>query len=168
MNRVYSVYAIRHLATDRIYYGQTHRSVSDRWKAHLASAKRGSDTAPFVRALREHGPAAFKVTPLLTGLSRQQAVEWERDLVQRALSRGTEVFNFMHAGRNGEAVSARMQAWLAVPEQRERFLAKRSAPQSEELRAKRSASAKRMWAARSAEDRARIARNMVAGRQKRA
>lgn len=131
---VFTVYAVRHVASGRYYFGQTRKSALARWRGHLTAARRGKPGA-LNDAIREFGAAAFIVTPLLGNLSRDQADAWERRMVEQFDARGT--LNRMLTQASREACGARHRGTKARPE----------------TRAKMSAAHKRLWGAMSAEER---------------
>lgn len=132
VERQYSVYAVRHLATGKHYFGQTSSSVSDRWTGHLACRKRKvSEQSEFIRALVADGPEAFQLIPMLSGLSKDSADEWERTMVERFEARG--VFNYTFTEKSRAAARARFEGSKA----------------SAETRAKQSASHRARWASMS-------------------
>lgn len=132
--RIYTVYAARHVASGRYYFGQTASSVTDRWTAHVSDSSSRASTG-LAKAIREYGADAFTVSALLTNLDRAQADEWERRMVEQFEARGT--FNFMFTERARKACGARKRGVKASPE----------------TRAKMSAAHRARWAGVSAEDR---------------
>lgn len=64
--RIGEVYVVRCLANDKEYVGQTIRGYLNRFKDHLAAARKGRDS-PFYRAIRKYGPSQFSVEVVWQG-----------------------------------------------------------------------------------------------------
>lgn len=134
-DKIYSVYAIRHVATGKYYFAQTSGSVSDRWEAHVHDGLSAKPRTGMAKAIAEYGPEAFAVVPMLTNLTKSAADEWERRMVEQYDARGT--FNFMFTQAARKACGDR----------------KRGGKASAETRAKMSAAHKVRWAAVPADER---------------
>lgn len=131
---IFTIYAVRHIASGRYYFGQTRRSAAARWRGHVNTARRGCPGA-LNEAIREFGADAFVVSPLLGNLNRSQADAWERRMVEQFDARGT--LNRMLTQAAREACGARHRGTKARPE----------------TRAKMSAAHKRVWGSMSADER---------------
>lgn len=133
-----SIYALRHKASGRYYFGQTCGSVQNRWLAHKASAR--APKTPIAKAIAEYGPEAFEVLAFARGLTKADADEWERTLCERHESDG--LFNHMFTARARDAMSVR----------------KRGCKLSVETRAKQSAAHRARWQELPEQERARRTR----------
>lgn len=77
-----TVYVLTNTINDHQYVGVTRRSVEDRWKQHLRTARVAPRTY-LHRALAKYGPAAFTVAPIASCLDRESVGDTERAVIQQ-------------------------------------------------------------------------------------
>lgn len=70
------IYIVECIVNGKVYVGQTSKGIQHRWQRHVRSAMINGDTL-FCRAIRKHGPEAFKPELLERCESLQQANERE-------------------------------------------------------------------------------------------
>jgi hypothetical protein len=90
--RAYSVYQALHIATGRVYVGMS-ASPRDRWYQHVQVAMYGADPHPLYAALRQCGAEAFDFLVLKTGMSADDARDFERITTVLCAKREPGVFN---------------------------------------------------------------------------
>lgn len=74
------VYCVTHVASGREYFGQTNRTLNDRWIAHVCAARRRPNTR-FLKAIAEFGADAFRGSVVLLGLTQEEASGYETALI---------------------------------------------------------------------------------------
>lgn len=60
------IYLITNKVNNRIYIGQTTKTLSERWRSHVRDATAGKDMV-ISRAIREYGPENFSISILYEG-----------------------------------------------------------------------------------------------------
>lgn len=85
LERKYKVYCHRNKTTGKEYIGMTGRDINVRW----SSKKRAYDMCTyFRRALEEYGWDGFEHIVLYDGLTKEEAVEKETELIRENISKG--------------------------------------------------------------------------------
>lgn len=96
----YEVYMHLNTLNGKGYVGITCRGVRNRLYSHESEARHGSNK-PFARAIRKYGLAAFETRVLAQGLTRDQAIEAEKQFVAEFETFGPRGYNAT-AGGDGE------------------------------------------------------------------
>lgn len=78
---IWSVYAIHNLVTSKFYIGITRVGVERRWREHCSASRRKRRSIAITASIKKHGVENFYVTTLKTGLSREDAIQAEKDLI---------------------------------------------------------------------------------------
>jgi hypothetical protein len=130
------VYGVRRIADDRlVYVGQTQKFLWYRWCTHQAAAGRpNSKNAgnPFLKAIREYTPYAFRPEELACCTSRRDAEEVEAQLISLRATLHPDGYNSRGPSNSAEFTSRHRAA-----------IAKALANLSPEQRARRAENAQR-------------------------
>ena len=181
------IYMVRHIASGRLYVGQTICGLKERWRQHVKSAltETGKKRTFFHNAIRKYGAEAFKTDVLETSGSREALNEAEKRWIATLNTAHPYGFNLTYGGDASDPTSksrqnlsaARKRVWAAyTPEQRrrgwdslgpkrqkamiERIVSLRL---SKETFEDRSAKMKSIWANKTLEERETWHRAVVAG-----
>lgn len=150
---IWRIYLVTCLPSGKQYVGITRLSVASRWSGHRRDARAGKQTV-FARILRKYDEAAFVVLEVANAISRQDASELERILINDYgtfvpggynMTKGgdggslgrTPVFTETHRRRLSEAATGRRHT---AEVRRVLGLLYRGAKQSAELVERRAAS----------------------------
>jgi group I intron endonuclease len=66
------VYLITNTITGRLYVGLTERTMKKRWSEHIQDSRRPDPDCLLAKAIRRHGPSAFKIDILTTTDTRKE------------------------------------------------------------------------------------------------
>lgn len=81
------VYCLECVPTGKKYVGKTVQTSHARWREHRTEARIGRKDTPLLRAIREHGAAAFTVTDLCIADCQKRLTKRERMWIRKL---GTE------------------------------------------------------------------------------
>jgi len=93
------IYKITNTLNDKIYIGQTIRSLSDRWSVHKNYAKNNKFKTKIANAMRKYGIENFKIETLCTCNNIDELNELEEFLIQEANSIECG-YNIRYGGNN--------------------------------------------------------------------
>jgi hypothetical protein len=74
----WTIYTVRNTINDKLYVGQTVKTVSARWKQHVADTKTAGWVSKLGRAVRKYGPAARREKRNADPVKRQAYLEYLR------------------------------------------------------------------------------------------
>lgn len=133
--RNYEVYLHLNTLNGKGYVGITCRGVRNRLYSHESEARHGSNK-PFARAIRKYGLAAFETRVLAQGLTRDQAIEAEKQFVAEFETFGPRGYNATAGGDGAFGVALSDERRAAISKQ---F---RELPRTEQHRARIAAALK--------------------------
>lgn len=114
------MYVVEHLATGRVYVGQTRKTFSTRWARHCRDARDGRVTH-FAQAIAKYGPAAFSLREEYQCSGHEAMDELERELIRRYDS-VVNGFNILLGGKSGQWVAVCKNGHpCSLPEQRTKW-----------------------------------------------
>lgn len=82
---MYRIYIISNSVNEKMYVGQTKRTIAERWRGHVNDANRGY-TSLFSNAIRAHGETSFTPQEVLIVETKQEADDAERRWIFLSMS----------------------------------------------------------------------------------
>jgi group I intron endonuclease len=131
------IYMVRNTVTGKIYIGQTHRSLEERWKAHCYDALYKESNNLFHSSILKHGIDSFEVEVLAKAFSQEELDQLEKHYIDTLSTMNPNGYNLKTGGQNGCQFSEESKQKMAS--------AKLGTTVSEEVRAKMSESHKKFW-----------------------
>lgn len=110
MTRSGTIYLLTNTVTGKVYVGQTWRTPARRWSAHVARSRKVEAREPLMHAIRLHGPEAFTLTVLHTGITTQA----ELSALEQTLIASLDPASSYNAAPGGEGGATRTGAKLTV------------------------------------------------------
>jgi group I intron endonuclease len=108
---MFSVYIVVNRMTLKGYVGITGMGVQKRWQHHQKDANRGSNWALHA-SMRKYGIDAFEVHVLAEGLCRTEAIELEKQMIVKHVTRAPSGYN-MTDGGDGAVGYKHTEEWKA-------------------------------------------------------
>lgn len=96
---VFTAYVATNVVTGKKYVGITSVTVADRWRRHIAEARRRYRNGPMQWALRKHGQTAFEVVAAACSRSWADIYAVERVLIAQEGSRSPGGYNLTDGGQ---------------------------------------------------------------------
>lgn len=97
---MYSIYKIENVVNGKLYIGYTSKTVGERFKEHVASARRDNTTTKIGRAIRKYGSDNFRATVLETTSCRTECNQIEDKYIVE-LNTIKEGYNITRGGQGG-------------------------------------------------------------------
>jgi len=98
---MYILYKIMNTVNDKLYIGQTKKTLNQRWSSHKSRARKGS-TMAIHNAMRKYGVENFSIHPIAQATSLEEANEAEKALIIEHRSLYSENgYNITAGGSNG-------------------------------------------------------------------
>lgn len=94
------IYRIKNKENNKIYIGQTTRSIEERWSGHCSSASKETNNL-FHNAINKYGKDSFEVEELAKADNQQQLDELEKFYIQSNNSLHPNGYNLKTGGSNG-------------------------------------------------------------------
>lgn len=79
LDRVYKIYLVSNLHTEKVYVGRTNRALSLRWKEHVRDSKIRS--VYFSKAIKKWGPESFRMRVIRRTFDEKEAYELEKHYI---------------------------------------------------------------------------------------
>ena len=95
---MFQAYLITCSVNERRYVGITARTLSRRWKEHVADAMRRPSGRPLYYAIRKYGPEAFSITSLFVAASYEGLLSAERELIAQLGTLAPDGYNLSPGG----------------------------------------------------------------------
>ena len=102
------IYKVKNLRNNKVYIGQTVRTVEQRWQEHIQKAfsDKKQDIHYFQQAIRKYGPANFKVSIIATAENREELDDKEKYYIQFFNSTDSRYgYNLTPGGQGGKTTS---------------------------------------------------------------
>lgn len=94
------IYRVKNKENNKVYIGQTIRSICERWNGHCSSAKRGANNL-FHNAISKYGKDAFIVEELAKADNQDQLDQLEKFYIEINNSLHPNGYNLKTGGSNG-------------------------------------------------------------------
>ncbi len=114
---MFTVYKITNLINNKIYIGQTTKTIQERWKSHLSYAKTGQ--THFARAIRKYGKENFKIEAIDTSATNQDELnKLENYYIHKydAIHKGYNILDAVTRG--GDSYSGRIKEEMDITKQK--------------------------------------------------
>lgn len=99
-NTMYSIYKITNIVNNKLYVGQTKRSLIKRWKSHVYESSSKKYDMYLHNSIRKHGSEKFKIE-LIEECSKDNVYERERYWIQTLNSKQPYGYNEHEGGKGG-------------------------------------------------------------------
>lgn len=130
------IYRIKNKKNNKIYIGQTIRSIKERWSAHCSSSTRNTNNL-FHNAIAKHGKDSFEIEELAKADSQEQLDELESLYIKLNNSLHPYGYNLKTGGSNGVVYSDESKKKMSET--------KLGIPISKEAKDKMSKAHKKIW-----------------------
>lgn len=101
---MYFIYKITNLINGKIYIGQTHQSVNDRWAQHCYKSINNKDNIYFHNAIRKYGKDNFKIDIIDSAQTKDEINFLERKYIKILQATNREIGYNTSLGGDGEVL----------------------------------------------------------------
>ena len=96
------IYEVTNTVNNKIYIGQTTKTVARRWQQHLSAAKTTKETNALHNAIRKYGPDKFTIELVTTASSREELDRLEQTYISGFNTLSPHGYNLKNGGANGK------------------------------------------------------------------
>lgn len=114
MEQIYNIYKITNILNNKIYVGQTSKTIKERLTAHFHSAFDVKLNTRFYRAIRKYGKSAFIIELLDTAFNKESCNEKEKMWIKRLNSANRDIgYNSCEGGEGGNTFMFKTEEEMA-------------------------------------------------------